>query len=146
MRTFAADDRAIEGLPVRLVIALVVGVASLGVMMNMISGISGLTHQELDVRPNPEVVEQGEGSITFTVVGPDGDPVEDATVIVKAGTANLDSVTTGTTGEDGSVRLSVSPDLRPNQAEGTLVVDVKPPASGGYADERDNTDVLVVDA
>ncbi len=28
------DDRAIEGLPIRLVIALVVGVASLSVMMN----------------------------------------------------------------------------------------------------------------
>ncbi|MEF8777657.1 MAG: carboxypeptidase regulatory-like domain-containing protein, partial [Natronomonas sp.] len=36
------DTRGIEGLPVRLVIALVVGVASLSVMMNMISGISGL--------------------------------------------------------------------------------------------------------
>lgn len=145
MRTFASDDRAIEGLPVRLVIALVVGVASLGVMMNMISGISGLTHQELDVRPDPEVVEPGDVSITFTVVGPDGDPVEDATVIVEAGTAKLDSVTTGTTGEDGTVQLSVSPELRPNQAEGTLVVEIKPPASGGYADERDNTAVLVVD-
>ncbi len=33
---FRSDDRAIEGLPIRLVIALVVGVASLSVMMNMI--------------------------------------------------------------------------------------------------------------
>ena len=31
---FSRDERAIEGLPVRLVIALVVGVASLSVMMN----------------------------------------------------------------------------------------------------------------
>ena len=34
-RSFRTDRRAIEGLPVRLVIALVVGVASLSVMMGM---------------------------------------------------------------------------------------------------------------
>ena len=38
-RRFGDDTRGIEGLPVRLVIALVVGVASLSVMMNMISGL-----------------------------------------------------------------------------------------------------------
>jgi hypothetical protein len=32
---FGRDRRAIEGLPIRLVIALVVGVASLSVMLNM---------------------------------------------------------------------------------------------------------------
>ena len=56
-RAFRSDTRGIEGLPVRLVIALVVGVASLSVMMNMISGISGLAVAELDVQPEPEVVE-----------------------------------------------------------------------------------------
>ena len=39
-RRFAADTRGIEGLPVRLVIALVVGVASLSVMMNMFSELT----------------------------------------------------------------------------------------------------------
>ena len=44
---FRDDERAIEGLPVRLVIALVVGVASLSVMMSMLSGISGLAVTEI---------------------------------------------------------------------------------------------------
>jgi hypothetical protein len=145
MPSFTRDDRAIEGLPIRLVIALVVGVASLGVMMNMISGISGLTHQELDVRPDPEVVSPDGGGITFTVVDPEGRPVSDATVIVKSGTAEIDEIKTGTTNEDGTVQLSLDPSLRPNQAEGTLVVEIKPPASGGYADDRDNTAVLVIE-
>jgi hypothetical protein len=55
-------------------------------------------------------------------------------------------VKTGTTDENGQVSLSVDPSLRPNQEEGTLVVDIKPPASGGYADERDNTKILVVES
>lgn len=45
------DDRAIEGLPIRLVIALVVGVASLSVMMVFISGLDTMTVTELDVDP-----------------------------------------------------------------------------------------------
>ncbi|MFC7196258.1 hypothetical protein ACFQL4_19210 [Halosimplex aquaticum] len=36
--TLSQDERAIEGLPIRLVIALVVGVASLAIMMQMIGG------------------------------------------------------------------------------------------------------------
>ena len=66
------DERAIEGLPIRLVIALVIGVASLSVMMNMLTGIQGLSTTELDVRPEPEVVGPGDSSIELTVVGADG--------------------------------------------------------------------------
>jgi len=32
----------------------------------------------------------------------------------------------------------------PNQPDGTLTVEVKPPAEGDYVDERRNTEVLVV--
>jgi hypothetical protein len=141
---FRADDRAIEGLPVRLVIALVVGVASLSVMMSMISGLSGLSVTELDARPSPEVVTPGEQSIEVAVVGPEGDRIADATVVVKGGSAELDGVRTATTGPNGTATLSVAPRLRPNQDEGTLVIDIKPPAGSGFADERGNTKVLVV--
>lgn len=138
------DRRAIEGLPIRLVIALVVGVASLSVMLNMLSGVQGLTTTELDARPSPEVTAPGGTDLEVTVVGSDGGGVAGATVVVKAGTADLDGVATATTGEDGTATLRVDPSLRPNQAEGTLVVDVKPPAGGGYRDRRANTRVLVV--
>jgi hypothetical protein len=141
---FRGDDRAIEGLPIRLVIALVVGVASLSVMMNMLSGINGLAVTELDARPSPEVVAPGETDLTVTVVGADGDPVSDATVVVTGGSARLDSVATATTDADGNATVDVSPTLRENQDEGTLTVDIKPPAGGGYTDRRGNTEVLVV--
>jgi len=141
---FRSDRRAIEGLPIRLVIALVIGVASLSVMMNMLTGIQGLSTTELDVRPDPEVVGPGSNAIELTVVGADGSSVADATVLVKAGSASLDGVAKGTTGEDGSVSISVTPTLRANQDEGTLVIEVKPPAGSGYVDRRGNTKVLVV--
>jgi hypothetical protein len=141
---FRADRRAIEGLPIRLVIALVIGVASLSVMMNMLTGIQGLSTTELDVRPEPEVVEPGDGSIELTVVGADGTTVADATVLVKGGSADLGGVRTATTDDDGVATVSAAPTLRPNQDEGTLLIEVKPPAGSGYVDRRGNTKVLVV--
>jgi hypothetical protein len=141
---FTDDERAIEGLPVRLVIALVVGVASLSVMMNTLGGISSLGVTELDVKPTPEVVGETNQTVTVRVVDAQGTHVSNATVIAKGGTATLQQIETGTTGPDGRVSLRIAPDLGPNQPEGTVTLDVKPPASGQYVDRRGNTDILVV--
>lgn len=141
---FRRDDRAIDGLPVRLVVSLVVGAACLSVMLNMVQGVGTLAVTELDVRPTPEVVETGHQELTLTVVDADGDPVSGATVVVKSGTAGLDGVATGKAGADGNATVTVSPELGQNQAEGTLMVDVKPPAGSEYADRRENSYVLVI--
>ncbi len=138
------DERAIEGLPIRLVIALVVGVASLAVMMNTIQGLGALGVSELDARPSPDVVEPGTQTINVTVVDSGGDTVANATVVAKSGSARLSGVTTAETGADGTVRLTVDPRLGPNRVEGTVELDVKPP-SDSYADRRGNTDILVVE-
>jgi hypothetical protein len=144
-RTFSTDTRAIEGLPVRLVIALVVGVASLSVMMGMIGDIDGLAATELDAQPQPEVIEPGDQSVDVTVVDPDGSRVADATVIVRGGSARIDGVVTAQTNGDGVASVDVDPELGPNQPDGTLTVDIKPPAEGDYVDERGNTEILVVE-
>lgn len=138
------NERGIEGLPIRLVVALVVGVASLSVMMSTLSGVATLGVTELDVRPTPEVVAPGSTSVTVTVVGPDGDRVAGATVIARGDTARLGNVTTATTGPNGNTTLSLDPGLGPNQPDGTVTFDVKPPAGSGYVDRRGNTDLLVV--
>ena len=141
---FRDDERAIEGLPVRLVIALVVGVASLSVMMGMVGTIDGLAATELDAQPQPEVTTPGDQSIDVAVDDPDGTRVTDATVIVRGGSARIDGVATATTDEDGIATVDVAPELGPNQPDGTLTIDVKPPAGSDYVDERENTKVLVV--
>lgn len=138
------DTRAIEGLPIRLVIALVVGVASLSVMMSTISGMGSLGVSEVDVQPEPEVVAPGADNVSVTVVDANGDPVANATVIAKGGSATLSGVQTAKTRANGTARLSIEPQLGPNQAEGTVTFDVKPP-SGEYADRRENTELLVID-
>ncbi len=144
LAAFRDDDRAIEGLPVRLVIALVVGVASLSVMMGMVGSIDGLAATELDAQPQPEVTTPGDQSIDVAVVDPDGSRVADATVILRGGSARIDGVATATTDEDGVATVDVDPELGPNQPDGTLTIEVKPPAGSDYVDERENTSVLVV--
>ncbi|MFA1612101.1 DUF7382 domain-containing protein [Halobellus rubicundus] len=145
LRRFAADDRAIEGLPIRLVIALVVGVATMSVMLNMLSGVSGLAVSELDVRPSPDVIEPGERELALTVVDDDGDGVEGATVIVRSGSADLDGVVTAKSNADGRATVTVDADTRANQATGTLEIAVKPPSGSQFVDRRANTDILVVE-
>ncbi|PSQ52264.1 Ig domain-containing protein group 1 domain-containing protein [Halobacteriales archaeon SW_8_65_20] len=138
------DERAIEGLPIRLVIALVVGVASLSVMMNMVSGISAIGVSELDVQPEPEVVAHGEiDEVSVTVVGPDGDRIAGATVVARGDSAMLDGVATATTDTDGVATLDIDPSLGQNQADGTVSFEVKPPANSEYVDRRENTVLLV---
>lgn len=139
------DRRGIEGLPVRLVIALVVGVASLSVMMSMISGISGLAVTELDVRPTPEVTTPGNGSVSVTVVDPDGSRVANATVVARGGSARLDGVATAKTDRNGTAQFDLAPTLGSNQRDGTVEFEVKPPAGSDYADRRENTALLVVE-
>jgi hypothetical protein len=141
--SFRRDERAIEGLPIRLVIALVVGVACLGVMMNTISGLGSLGVSELDAQPEPEVVSPGQHSVTVHVVDAEGNPVSNATVIAKSGSARLSGVQTAETRANGTATFSLGPQLGPNQVEGTVEFEVKPP-SGSYADRRENAGLLVV--
>jgi hypothetical protein len=141
---FRADERAIEGLPVRLVVALVVGVASLSVMMNMLSGLSAIGVSELDVRPQPEVTAPGDGEVRVAVVGPDGDRVSGATVVARGDSARLDGVATARTDASGMATFRLSPSLGPNQPDGTVRFEVKPPAGSQFVDRRENTKLLVV--
>lgn len=148
LKEFRRDDRAIEGLPIRLVVGVVVGVAALGIMLNMLSGVSGLAVSEVDVQPHPEVVAPGSNntSVTVRAVGPDGEGVADATVVAQGGSARLEKgVLTDRTNGTGHANFTLAPSLGPNQVEGTVEFAVKPPAEGTYVDRRENTALLVVE-
>jgi len=138
------DERAIEGLPVRLLIAFVVGVATLGVLLQTVSGVGTLATTELDVKPTPDIVGPDEQSLALSVVDASGNGVAGATVLVKAGTARLDGTVVARTNETGVAVVTVDPTLGANQPDGTLTVTVKPPAGGEYVDRRGNTRILVV--
>lgn len=143
--TFWRDERAIEGLPIRLVIALVVGVAALGVMMSIIGGLGSLNTTELDTEPDPDIVPADqETTVNVTVVDPDGNEIEGATVLARGDTASLAQLHRNETGADGVATIDIEPTLGPNQDEGRVELDIRPP-HGDYVDERDNTDILVID-
>lgn len=145
-RSFWQDERAIEGLPIRLVIALIIGVACLGVMTSVIGGIGSLNTTELDTQPDPDIIEAGETSqVNVTVVDPDGDTIEGATVIAKSDTAELESIERAETDADGIATLEIEPELGLNQDEGRIELDIRPP-HGEYVDEQENTGVLVIDS
>ncbi len=142
-----ADERAVEGLPVRLVVAFVVGVASLSVMLGMVSGLGGLATSEVGVQlgAGDEVISPNQQSLDVTVVDTEGRPVPDATVLVKPDTADMpDGLVHAKTGDDGTAKLTVNPDLARGQSEGELQIDIKPPSAGDYRDRQGNTAVLVV--
>ncbi|WP_255151434.1 DUF7382 domain-containing protein [Halorarius halobius] len=141
---FRTDERAIEGLPVRLVVALVVGVASLSVMLNMLSGLAAIGVTELDTQPVPEVTDPGNTTLAVRVVDPDGGGVANATVVARGETVSLESPAVARTNASGYARLQVAPRLGPNQPDGELGFEVKPPAGSQYVDRRGNTRVLVV--
>lgn len=141
---FRRDERAIEGLPIRLVIAFVVGVATLSVMLSMISGVQSFGVSELDAKPSPEVVSPGNQRVSITAIDAEGAPVADATVVVKRGSAELGSTTVEKTGPDGVATVDIDPRLGPNQAQGTLTIEIKPPAGSQYMDRRENSEILVI--
>jgi len=142
---FGRDERAIEGLPIRLVIALVVGVACLGIMLNMLSGIQSIGITEVDVQPTPEVTDPGAQDVDVTVVEPDGKRIANATVIARGDTARLDGVVTARTNATGTATMTLDPTLDANQDDGTVSFDVQPPSGDEYVDRRGNTRLLVVD-
>lgn len=151
-RSFRTDERGIEGLPIRLVIALVVGVAALGIMMNMLGGIGTPGKTEVRVQySDGAVVETSElpkSGYTIKVVGEDGQPVEGARVIVSGGTAQLNSpITPDTqTSADGTIDVDLNGvSLRADQTQGTLKVEVIPPSNSNWADDQSNTEIRIVE-
>jgi hypothetical protein len=160
--SFIRDDRAIEGLPIRLVIALVVGVAALALMLNMLGGIGDVGDTEVTVRiDDGELIEadQGgvDGEVVVSVIDENGNNVEDATIIATAGSAQLDGVVQAKTGQSPS-SLSKTYNLKDNQAVldfdgdqslradqdiGTIEVEVIPPSDSNYIDEQPNPEIRV---
>lgn len=138
------DDRGIEGLPIRLVVAFIVGVAALSLMLSMVSGLGGLAVSELDVRPTPDVVAPGEQTVLIEAVDTEGDAVAGATIVVRSGTASIDGPITARTNESGIASVPLDPSLPANRQDGSLEIAVKPPAGSQFVDERSNTDILVI--
>jgi hypothetical protein len=153
---FEDDERAIEGLPIRLVIALVVGVAALSLMMSMLSTFDNFRNTEVTTEHDQNLVTPDGGSyenVTLSVVTDDGDPVENADILIRSGSLTLaDGPIDLHTGENsneatlafGEGEDEATLDFRSDQDRGTLQVEVHPPTDSDYVDNDDNPEITVV--
>lgn len=145
-RSFHSDERAIEGLPIRLVIALVVGVAALSMMMTILDGVGGIGETEITYEYDDATHELGDPVDTqIELVDENGNEVTGAEVIVTSGTAQLDGSESYSTGADSNViNLNINNvDLRQGQDTGTLEVEIIPPSDSEYVDNKENPELVV---
>jgi hypothetical protein len=152
-RGFTGDERGIEGLPIRLIIAVVVGVAALSIMMSMLGGIDDMFGQtEATVELDNAVVDEG-NNVELAAITEEGEAINDATIIIRSGTLNIDSPYDEHTGEnDNTIQVSinpdsrdgVTPDWRSNQDIGTLEIHVVPPSDGNFEDGQKNPEITVI--
>ena len=154
-RGFIEDERGIEGLPIRLIIAVVVGVAALSIMMSMLGGIDDMFGQtEATVELDNAVVDEG-NNVELAAITEEGEAINDATIIIRSGTLNIESPYNEDTGEnDNTIEVdigsksssgdSVDPDWRSNQDIGTLEIHVVPPSDGNFEDGQKNPEITVI--
>jgi len=150
-RSFTTDTRAIEGLPIRLVIALVVGVAALSMMMTILDGVGEIGQTEITyvVEDHQDLTHSMDDDIDFTmeIVDENGNEITETTVIITSGTAQMDGTelfSTGTDNNEVDVTIdSSNVDLRHGQDTGTLSVDIQPPSDSNHADDDGNPEIIV---
>lgn len=150
-RSFLQDDRAIEGLPIRLVIAIVVGVAALAIMMSILGGISGFgdTEVTVEIEDGETVDMSADDNVTFSVVDEDGEDVEGATVLFEPGTARGDIHEVSMDDGNATVTIedftdAVNAELASDQSRGTYEIEILPPSDSDYVDEQSNPEIVVL--
>lgn len=151
-----ADQRAVAGMPIRLVVAVTIGAAAVGLLFPMLETIEAEeeTAVTVEVVPQQVVLESGSPErVSIKVITESGKPVDDVTILISGRSLPVeggpvrfetgpDSNTVGieigkTTGVDVPV------DFRPTQRRGTLMIDVIPPSGTKYTDVRANPEITV---
>lgn len=143
-------------MPIRLVVAVAVGVAAFGLLVPMADRVEQSTETEVTVEPDSTQValDSTESSeVTVHVVTSDGQPVDDATVLVSGRSLPVegDPIPFETGPEGNAVTFSIGTDstadvpvtFRPTQGRGTLRLRVVPPSDGSYADDLDNPELTI---
>lgn len=140
--TILRDTRAVEGMPVRLVVAITVGAAAFGLLVPMLDSVERTAESEIRAVPDSAVVvldsPDAYEELTIAVRTADGNPVRDASIILSGRSLDLPAgpLVFETGQDDNEIQLTVGmgpgndvrPVFRPHQSRGTLSLAVKPPA------------------
>lgn len=151
----SADERAVEGMPIRLLVAVTVGIAAFSLLVPMAESVKQAERTELTVESEPRqltVESGGTSTVRIDIVTTEGAPVEGARLVVSGRSLGVtDGPLTFETDEDGSVVFAVGPSstadvavsFRPTQRRGTIRLQVVPPPTSEYVDELPNPELTV---
>lgn len=155
-RSISTDTRAVAGMPIRLVVAVAVGAAALGLILPMVDTVERSAETEVTVELDPRqfALDSGSsGTVTVDVVTEDGRPVTGATVLVSGRSLPVEEgpVQFRTGRDSSSVAIEIGDrstadvpvTFRPTQTRGTLVIDVVLPPGTEYTDDRRNPEITV---
>ena len=143
-------------MPIRLVVAVTIGAAAVGLLFPMLETIEAEEETAVTVEVVPQQIVLDSGSpekVSIQVVTDSGKPADDVTVLVSGRSLPV---------EDGPLRFETGPDsntvgieigtrsgadvpvdFRPTQRRGTLTIDIIPPPGTKYTDVRANPEITV---
>jgi|Deesub1362A_J573_1020465.scaffolds.fasta_scaffold00160_46 hypothetical protein len=153
MQKFVSDEKAVEGMPIRLIIALIVGVVVLGAMVSAIGefkpartmSASVVKTGANDLSGGNLIALRGSGEISSSfkaivrVVDVDGNPVSGANVVIS-GLGGAGSNVTNSTGI-AVIESAADIHLNENQNEGYLSIEV---TASGFNNYRNDNAIKVV--
>ncbi len=119
------DEKGVLGLPMRMVVAIVIGGAVLGIIIYYLTG-QCFFPQTLQVSWQPTVIKEGEQKIEVIVKDENGDAIKNAVVTITG----LKTADSNKTGSNGKAYLEINPVLPSYRNEGYL--DIKVTAGGCY--------------
>lgn len=141
------NDEAVEGLPVRLIVVLVVGVIALAAMVGALNGfkpqkslsasvyeVGGKDGNMLMIPKTGYAAVEHNWTCRVLVVDAEGDPVSGASVIVHG----LSGAGSAVTDKDGEAYLTKTNDvtLNANQNSGYMTLEVSAPGYNTYTNEN----------
>ena len=147
MKKILDDDRGVEGLPVRLIVVLVVGVIALAAMVAAMNGfkpqktltatiteVNSMQGNLLRAQSPDEGSVNKTWSCTVMVADDKGNPVSGASVIIHG----LGGAGSDVTNDEGKafVKNTNSIELNPNQDSGYLTMEVSAPGYYTYKNEN----------
>ncbi len=138
-------------MPIRLVIASVIGVAALGLMLGLLIDAQPTEQTEVTFETGDSedrvIQVSRDESVTIQVVDEDGRAVTGATAVVSGKTARVSESHSFTGSEsDNEIELEFEPgdiDLFSGQQTGELTVEIIPPSDSNWVDEEGNPEIIV---
>lgn len=125
LQLFIKNDRAVFGMPMRLTVSIIIGIAAMIMILTYILNPCLFpSKMVVSIDPLVNVIDSGDSkdfNITAHVTDKEGRPIIGALVIIK-GLGDVGSANTNTA---GNVNISIMATLQSGQNEGYLDISVK---------------------